>query len=210
MSESASSQSDLTPINLEFYKATRAYIEHEDGLINNRLTWALTIHGFLYASFALTAQKIVEIREKSISTCKPARLKAFFPDTTLTCADHLANLTYPLVLTLILIAVVGVFISGIAYLSIKAAQSAIEGICQIFPDSVLSTKSSRSGGKLSYHPVVVFEGTSQILMLPALVGGGKEVANRGFLSASGIPWVMISSWMAALIGVGYFTLASGR
>ena len=39
---------------LTYYERIRTYIQHEDGLINSRLTWSLTIHGFLFAIFGGT------------------------------------------------------------------------------------------------------------------------------------------------------------
>jgi hypothetical protein len=38
------------------YKIYRAYIEHEDELINHRSTWHLLIQGFLFATFAALGQ----------------------------------------------------------------------------------------------------------------------------------------------------------
>lgn len=46
---------------LAYYDRMRGYIQHEDGLINSRLTWSLSIHGFLFAMFGLLAGKIADI-----------------------------------------------------------------------------------------------------------------------------------------------------
>lgn len=37
-----------------FYEQTRAQIEHEDLLINHRLTWLFTLNGFLFTAFAFS------------------------------------------------------------------------------------------------------------------------------------------------------------
>jgi hypothetical protein len=52
--------SDASQI-LAYYERMRGYIQHEDGLINSRLTWSLTVHGFLFAIFGLLAGKITDI-----------------------------------------------------------------------------------------------------------------------------------------------------
>jgi len=46
----------------EHYKIYRDYIEHEDGLINNRNVWNINIQGFLFATYGLSVQKLAEIQ----------------------------------------------------------------------------------------------------------------------------------------------------
>jgi hypothetical protein len=46
---------------LTYYDRVRSYAMHEDHLINSRLTWSLTVHGFLFASFGVLAGKIADI-----------------------------------------------------------------------------------------------------------------------------------------------------
>ncbi|VWX62914.1 membrane hypothetical protein [Burkholderiales bacterium 8X] len=41
---------------LDKFKLARAYIEHENTLIGQRITWFLTLQGFLFTAFFLTAQ----------------------------------------------------------------------------------------------------------------------------------------------------------
>ena len=43
----ASADADDEQRALRYYEIIRAYIVHEDDLVNSRLTWSLTIHGFL-------------------------------------------------------------------------------------------------------------------------------------------------------------------
>ena len=45
---------------LNYYDTFRKYIQHEDGLINSRLTWSLTIHGFLFAMYGLVVGKVAD------------------------------------------------------------------------------------------------------------------------------------------------------
>jgi hypothetical protein len=44
-----------------YFERIRAYIQHEDGLISSRLTWSLTVHGFLFAIYGLMAGKLIDI-----------------------------------------------------------------------------------------------------------------------------------------------------
>lgn len=46
---------------LGYYDRIRAYLEHEDDLINTRLTWSLTVHGFLFAIYGLLLGKIADL-----------------------------------------------------------------------------------------------------------------------------------------------------
>jgi hypothetical protein len=40
----------------EHFELYRDYVKHEDELINRRLTWLLTVQGFLFAAYGLTNQ----------------------------------------------------------------------------------------------------------------------------------------------------------
>jgi hypothetical protein len=41
-----------------YYDRLRAYLQHEDDLISSRLTWSLTVHGFLFATYGILLGKI--------------------------------------------------------------------------------------------------------------------------------------------------------
>lgn len=43
-------------LRMEVYALYRDYIKHEDSLIRDRITWNLTIQGFLFAAYALVLQ----------------------------------------------------------------------------------------------------------------------------------------------------------
>jgi len=43
-----------------YYDRIRAYVQHEDDLVNSRLTWSLTIHGFLFAIYGILIGKIAD------------------------------------------------------------------------------------------------------------------------------------------------------
>lgn len=41
----------------ELFGTYRSYVEHEDGLVNQRSIWIYTIHGFLFAGYVLALQR---------------------------------------------------------------------------------------------------------------------------------------------------------
>ena len=46
--------------DLELYKLARAQIEHENTLVSQRITWYLTLQGFLFTAVFLTAANLVD------------------------------------------------------------------------------------------------------------------------------------------------------
>ena len=42
----------------EHFKIFRDYMQHEDNLINQRVSWNSTIQGFLFATYGLSQQKL--------------------------------------------------------------------------------------------------------------------------------------------------------
>lgn len=46
--------------DLELYKLARAQIEHEDTLVSQRITWYLTLQGFLFTAVFLTAADLLD------------------------------------------------------------------------------------------------------------------------------------------------------
>ena len=46
---------------LKYYGTLRDYVQHEDGLINTRLSWSLTVHGFLFAIYGVLLGKVADI-----------------------------------------------------------------------------------------------------------------------------------------------------
>src|SRR5215831_731060 len=86
---------------IALYGAYRGYLEHEDELINRRLSWNLTLQGFLFAAYGVTLQAITN---KS-------------PNHDLT--KHLSILLY-------LFPLLGGAVSTLSYMAIYAAQKAID------------------------------------------------------------------------------------
>jgi hypothetical protein len=50
---------DAAKYCLMFYTEMRRYVEHEDELMNSRLTSSLTVHGFLFAAYGLVLSKYI-------------------------------------------------------------------------------------------------------------------------------------------------------
>ena len=117
----------LTCIELfAYYERLRGYVQHEDGLINSRLTWSLTIHGFLFAIYGLLASKAVDV----MSSARP-----------------LVDAVYGLLLVQIVAAVIGIFVGYYSREAIVASHNALhhlfaiaaaEGILQIPSPSTTS------------------------------------------------------------------------
>jgi len=63
---------------LGYYDRIRNYIQHEDGLINSRLTWSLTIHGFLFAIYGILLGKISD-EFNQIDKCPTVLLERVVP-----------------------------------------------------------------------------------------------------------------------------------
>lgn len=47
----------------QYYEDLSKQIEREDGLVNTRMTWMITLQGFLFAALALIGNK-TEIRDE--------------------------------------------------------------------------------------------------------------------------------------------------
>ncbi len=87
----------------QIYDLYRDYVKHEDELINRRLSWNLTLQGFLFAAYGVSFQVL------SNTTADPA------------IRVHLRLL--PCVF-----AVVGCLVATLVLMSILAAQSSIDGL----------------------------------------------------------------------------------
>ena len=63
-------------VSWELYDRLRKRVEHEDGLVNQRLTWLLVVQGFLFAAFStvLASERGVEPVTKALVLCLLALL----------------------------------------------------------------------------------------------------------------------------------------
>jgi hypothetical protein len=201
--------------NLEIYETFRSYIRHEDNLTNNRITWMLTIHGFLYASYGFTLQKKLEILDK---------VNTFVIKEKITFAEYLTESDFWLAiweieLFLILIAVIGAYISAYGSQSVQAAKHAISSTRFIFElrfppfpirrktkvitvvsqEEVDKTPQRQKGKEFVERVVDIGCGGHQIL-LPTIAGGGNpSVIKQGQLASIVIPGVLLISWILAVL-----------
>ena len=152
---------------LEIYKIYRDYVEHEDALIHHRTTSLITIQSFLIATFGFAYQKSYEIAEKLLSrdtSVKPATL---------------GNITDEYNLFLLILAIVGLGTSIIAWRSIVAATKAIKGL-------------KEKWNNLKFQ--------NPVNHLPGLTGGGDEKVTEAGLSLSiRAPQLFIALWVLIIL-----------
>ena len=53
---------------IEYYKIIRSQIEHEDNLINQRLSWFLAAQAFLFTAYAILLNAPTEVRAQKFAT----------------------------------------------------------------------------------------------------------------------------------------------
>ncbi len=110
---------------LGVYGSIRSYIEHEDKLINDRISRTLLVHGFLLASGVLLVQSRVEAAAKCLG-----RDKGCWTQATAAAETHLLGpQQLPIALLLVdvllpLIAIIGVVTTLAALRGVKAAHLA--------------------------------------------------------------------------------------
>jgi hypothetical protein len=122
--------SDTYPLlDTETYQIFREYLQHEDELANNRLSWMLTIHGFLYASYAFTVQTklVVAQRINSDLLAQLPRADSVGHAGSYPASFLIASI-WQVDSVIFLICFVGFFISLVALRSIGAAGKANETI----------------------------------------------------------------------------------
>src|ERR1700753_4156328 len=114
------SSDKVTTIAFAYFERIRSYIQHEDGLINSRLTWSLTIHGFLFAIFGVLASKTADIYIQAHTGSPSAEQTA--PQVLVMSALFLLQ---------ILIALFGVDVAIRSEAAIAAAHEALQHIWSI-------------------------------------------------------------------------------
>jgi hypothetical protein len=209
---------------LHLYEGFRSYIRHEDDLTNNRMTWMLTIHGFLYASYGFTVQKKLEILE---------RINDFVIVQKVEYSHYLAATKFWFALLeievfLLLVAAVGMAISGSALQSVRAASHALSSTRFIFelhfPPFAISR---RDGRVLSRQETAAFSdeerddwliesvvnlgSPDKAVFIPTITGGGhQDLKKAGASAAIVIPLVLFTSWIiAVLFSLLYFVVNWG-
>ena len=136
---------------LNLYDKFRDYLEHEDNLINSRLTWSLTVHGFLFASYGILLGKITD----SFTELQK-------PGTHALLEEHIISALF---LFQVPVAALGVFIGYSAWRAIIAGHNAIQHLVTI----------AHSAGQ----PLHILEGRKTVpldsILLPRIIGGGAKI-----------------------------------
>jgi hypothetical protein len=187
--------------NVKIYELLRDYIKQEDNLINQRLTWILTIHGFLYATYGLTIHKNLEIAAKmaaDLTDDKNRRVAAYLNGSIL------CTTLWEMHLFLILISLIGFFISYFGARSINAAYESATQVRDVL-EKEFSTRTDkynlRVGRKIRViRRIEVGDSTTGSAKLPDISGGGSEyLERRGFTASRAIPYVLAFGWVVAII-----------
>jgi hypothetical protein len=155
-------------------------------LINVRLTWILTVHGFLYATYGLTLQKELEFSAKLESPMTDA--------SKFGC--HLFTQTDIFLLT---IALVGIAISLLGWRSIMAAQHASHAVNSVFERSNLQYHKVEAIKDIKYKEILVTRMVETDIALPHIRGGGVLGNTKGGHRASRwIPLMLLFSWLISI------------
>jgi len=174
---------------IKHYEVLRDYAKHEDNLVNNRIMWILTIHGFLYATYGFTLQKILEIVEKVTALGVGARM----PDTFIDLLLKAGGTSRALLVTemfLLIIAAVGYLISYWGLKSIEAAKESVINVNKLFMQV-------RGVEEVQLYGYVTDLGD---FVVPTTAGGGRKFADEVGSSASlKIPKILMASWGIVII-----------
>ncbi|SEF13402.1 hypothetical protein SAMN02787142_8054 [Burkholderia sp. WP9] len=185
------------------YEIHRAYIEHEDNLVNQRTTLMVTIQGLLLAAFGFGLQKFYEKVD--------AKLSCDFRDQLLhpidTIQEVLPKLFPPenfqdlVVLEfncyLLIIVLVGLATSLIGRISIGAAKKAILAL-------------EDHWNIYYYQSKVRPEQEIKFRIFPGISGGGKiKNRKRGISFVSWIPGFFVWLWILMLTARLVFMIAEG-
>jgi hypothetical protein len=185
-------------LDLAVYDIFRKYVEHEDDLVNHRISWMLVIHGFLYAAYAFTIQQKFSILSKifKIQTSNDIAIPYFerlrdSHEITGGLPYYLSEAIGQTEFFLILIAFIGFTISLVALRSINAAKNAAVNVQKVFEGQF------EIHAAHGVHETVL---TKDNLVLPTIAGGGDN-RNRllGILSARRIPFVLMGGWVISFV-----------
>jgi hypothetical protein len=120
---------------LKYYELMRGYVEHEDNLINSRLTWSLTIHGFLFATLGILIGKLVDIVIDMQKSPGPKQL------------EKLQQVAVFLIFLQLIPAIVGFIVACFSFLAIRGGHYANQHLNEI----------AHVSGPLRIRPSVILE-----------------------------------------------------
>jgi hypothetical protein len=180
------------------YQQFRDYAKHEDGLINNRMTWIFNIHGFLYATYGFTIQKKLEVIS-AVATATLSKFNEFHHDARdLWQVGNLGIAILEIDIFLLGISVLGLFLSLFGRDSIKAAEMAEDQLRHLFHQKFSESMARAIESNRVLNSVCI----SKIhgIYFPDIAGGGVEGADVGGLQISRrMPTVMGWGWMFTIL-----------
>jgi hypothetical protein len=146
----------------------RNYVNHEDNLTNNRLSWNFTIQGFLFIAWAYCQQHIISI---GVAQSQPNLGLSY-------TLRYLREAT-------VVVGRVGFFVSLLTWFGTLASSIAIFKLSLKWTEEHEVSCSSRKSVK----------SVKKELSLPELTGGGSEIAHwMGLLAPIFVPIVFVVAW----------------
>jgi hypothetical protein len=103
---------------IEVYKITREYIQHEDGLVNQRMSWFINLNSFLFLALGPIFAAIVALLK---SECYGEQIRACDLPLFFTYSNHIY-------VFLLMYGLVGAITSAVTFASVNAAYSAIDAL----------------------------------------------------------------------------------
>jgi hypothetical protein len=171
---------------LGYYERMRGYVEHEDELINSRLTWSLTVHGFLFAAFGFLAGKVVDLM---LELYKPHELAA---------AQQLKLIVLALIGLLLGVAIIGAAVGYLSREAIAAAHNAIQHLLAVVHgQGALQFQNWGPGA-----PVVA----TGSMLFPSITCGGDGGKDTGGAKSYylTLPLLMTIAWIIIILAVVVF------
>ena len=165
------------------YQIYRDYVIHQTSLINNRLTWILTIHGFLYATYGITLQKEIDLTRQSYEVLSKNS------DVGAICSSFIEVHFF-----LFMISCVGLSISYYGLKSIRAAINASHGIEALYSNKYKHIENESINGMIMLYYDV--DGVTIPYIRGAGLGGNIHHGNAASVA---IPYVLGLSWCASII-----------
>jgi hypothetical protein len=184
MSEADAHQDDVI---LGVYSRIRSYIEHEDGLVNDRISRTLLVHGFLLASGVLLVQSRVEAAAKCLGRDQGCWTEATTSNAHLLAPEQLSIVLLLVDFLLPVIAMIGVVTTRAALRGVAAAEVSVTSVRLHWENFA------------SEHRAAIDR-----LHLPGVTGGGSaDVEEKGHGSALNLLRHLFLLWLLIfLLNVG--------
>ena len=160
--------------DLKRYELIRNYVEHENSLINDRLTWLLLSQGLIFSAFG---GLFIPISNLSVKIAEPCQSN----DLWLKKSEFLAEIIDKISLFQEVLGLLGLFISFASLLGIWGAARSIKQIEKEYEKDDFFTTLLNSN------------------YLPLITGGGSKLARwQGNISPQIIPIVLTFTWVIVL------------